>query len=168
MLRIVGAVFLITGAGGFGFSLAAHQRRIQRLLRQLVKLLNEMEWELRYRLTPLPELCRNCAGGTEGKLCELFLSMAERLSEAEDSDPESCMNGLLSGTDLPLILKKRLRYLGRTLGRFDLEGQLQGFAEVKQLCRDDLEELKTDGKERIRCYETLALCAGVGMVILFI
>ena len=72
MLRVMGAAMLVAGAGGFGFSLAAHQRKQERMIRQLMKVLNEMEWELKFRLTPLPELCSGCAGAADGDLAKLF------------------------------------------------------------------------------------------------
>ena len=168
MLRMFGAVLLMAGAGGFGFSLVAHERKLERMIRQLRKVLSEMEWELKFRMTPLPELCRCCSGAAQGELKRLFLMLGDRLALAEDADVEGCMNALVAQSDLPGRIKRILRTLARTLGRFDLEGQLAGLMEVKELCSRELEELENSGRERLRCYQTLALCAGAGMVILFI
>ena len=52
--RWIGAVLVIAGCGGFGFSIAAGYKREESTLRQLIQALNTMEWELSYRLTPLP------------------------------------------------------------------------------------------------------------------
>ena len=54
----IGAILVVAGCGGFGFSLAsAHRREIQ-LLRHLNICVQYMQCELKYRLTPLQDLCR--------------------------------------------------------------------------------------------------------------
>ena len=52
----IGAILVIGGCGGFGFSVAGEAMRQERQLRQLLENLDFMESELRYRLTALPEL----------------------------------------------------------------------------------------------------------------
>ena len=65
-------------------------------------------------------------------------------------------------------MKCNLQLLGKTLGRFDLQGQLSGIASVKQLCKRDLDGLQNNQELRLRSYRTLGICAGVALVILFI
>ena len=54
----IGAILIIVSCGVCGFSVAAGKRREERLLSQLMDVLQFMEADLQYRLTPLPELCR--------------------------------------------------------------------------------------------------------------
>jgi hypothetical protein len=54
------------------------------------------------------------------------------------------------------------------MGRFDLEGQLNGLEAVRTRCRDWLDELISGREVRLRNYQTLGLCAGAALVILFI
>lgn len=70
--RWFGAALVIAGCGGFGFSIASGYKREEGILRQLLRALNYMEWELQYRLTPLPELCRQAGKETRGTLREVF------------------------------------------------------------------------------------------------
>ena len=65
--RWFGAALVIAGCGGFGFSIASGYKREEGILRQLLRVLNYMEWELQYRLTPLPELCRQAGKESFGK-----------------------------------------------------------------------------------------------------
>lgn len=166
--RIVGAALLVAGCGGFGFALAAHNARQIRMLRQLIRILNEMEWELKFRLTPLPELCVNASGAASGSLRTLFQELGRRLDQGGEQDVTGCMNALASQGEIPRVVRRCLKDLGRSLGRFDLEGQLQGLREAKLRCRRELEVLNENGKERIRSYQTLALCAGAALAILLI
>ena len=44
--RWFGAALVIAGCGGFGFSIASGYKREEGILRQLLRALNYMEWEL--------------------------------------------------------------------------------------------------------------------------
>ena len=54
------------------------------------------------------------------------------------------------------------------MGRYDLEGQLQGIQTVKMECHGYLDELERHRAERLRSYQTLGLCAGAALVIIFV
>ena len=49
-----GAAFILISCGGVGRGIAAGCRRRERLLRQLLMVLEALESELQYHLTPLP------------------------------------------------------------------------------------------------------------------
>ena len=72
----------------------------------------------------------------------------------------------LSQRELPRCVRRNLKQLALSLGRYDLEGQLQGLEMVRQQCRKDLEELESDRFDRMRSYQTLAVCAGAALAIL--
>ena len=79
------------------------------------------------------------------------------------------MNAALSACgDLPERTGKAMRRLGASLGRFDLDGQLKGLESVRSDCREELKQLGLHRDERLRSYQTLGLCAGAALTILFI
>ena len=165
----IGAVLILAGCGGFGFSLAAGCRREADLLRRLIRVLQSMRWELQYRLTPLPELCRQAAKETGSPLRDVFSQLARELDARTASEVYGCMTAALrTSQDLPAGVRKLLRQLGRSLGRFDLNGQLQGLEALEGACREQLEALNKNREVRLRSYQTLALCAGAALAILFV
>ncbi len=168
MIRLMGCILLMAGCGGFGFSQGAAHRREIAMLRQMIRGLQQMQWELKYRNTELPELCRICGDMAGGKLKGIFQELGERLDRREVWDISGCLNGMIQGRSLPRRVRKNLKQLGACLGRFDLEGQLQGLEAVDQQCRRDLRELEENKSQRIRSYQTLALCAGVALAILLV
>ena len=167
--RIIGAILVVAASSAVGFRIAAGHRRETKVLLQLIRGLEFMECELEYRLTSLPELCRITAMQLEEPLRAFFISLEKELQRQISADAYCCMNAAVQTAEqLPESMKCNLQLLGKTLGRFDLQGQLSGIASVKQLCKRDLDGLQNNQELRLRSYRTLGICAGVALVILFI
>lgn len=165
----VGAVLVVVGCGGFGFSLAVETQRQGRLLRQLLQCLELMENEIRCRLTPLPQLCELAARGKDAALRRFFLSLGRELKQGKDAQAEDCVRRVLENQrELPVPVKGILRLMGTSLGRFDLPGQLKGLLAAQSACRRELGALERNKELRLRSYRTLGLCAGAALAVLLI
>ena len=163
----IGAIFVLAGCGGFGFSIAHGYRQRERLLQQLLNTLEMMSSELEYRLTPLPELSRKAARASSGVLRDVFMNLSRELDWQSQPDAGGCMRAAIEKCpDLPICLRRPLRLLGQTLGAFDLPGQLQGLKSSQESCRRELARLEHNRDARLRSYQTLGLCAGAALVIL--
>lgn len=168
-IKWIGAVLVIVACGGLGFRLAAQHIRQEKTLRTLIGLLDYMECELQYRMTPLPELCKQTAAQGRGVLSKAFLFLSQELEDQISPDVERCMEAaLFKAGEIPSHSMDALRLLGQSLGRFDLEGQLKGLEAVRQECRRNLEALTRNKEVRLRSYQTLGLCAGAAVAILLI
>ena len=168
-LKWMGAIFVVLGCGGVGLALRAEHCRQEKQLRQLIAALDYMQCELQYRLTPLPELCRMTGAQVNGSLGQLFIQLARELESRLNPDVYHCINAVLDkGQGLSEGTCGILRTLGRSLGRFHLEGQLMGLENTRHQCRDDLEALTANREVRLRSYQTLSLCAGAALAILFL
>lgn len=168
ILKWIGALLVVVGCGGFGFAMAAAYRREEQLLSQLVKSLEIMECELEYRVTPLPSLFHKLSEQSSDPLKAVFQNLAQEMEEQISPDAKCCMDVVLSKTnDLPKSVQSALVTLGESLGRFDLDGQIKEIAAVKLVCVSDLEVLRAQRDNRVRSYQTLGLCAGAALVILF-
>lgn len=167
--KIIGAALIIVGCGGVGFSMAAAHRKEEKSLRQLIRALDYMGCELQYRLTPLPELCRCAAAEGGGAVSQALLNLASELEAQVAPDAASCMSAALAKTaHLPQLTRKNLQALGTSLGQFDLQGQLTGLEMARKQCRRELDELSKNRDVRLRSYQTLGLCAGSALAILFL
>ena len=168
-IKIIGAILIIVGCSCVGFSMAAAHRKEEKALRQLIRALDYMGCELQYRLTPLPELCRCAASESGGTVSQVLLNLAAELETQVAPDAPSCMNAALIRTPLlPKVAKKTLQQLGTSLGQFDLQGQLTGLENARKQSRRALEELTGNRDVRLRSYQTLGLCAGCALAILFL
>ncbi len=168
-LQWIGAILIVAGCGGVGFGMALNHRREEVALGKLYKALEFMVSELEYRLTPLPELCRRVAAFSRGAVGGVFQSLAQELDRQVSPDVFCCMSAVVENArELPGRTAEALLELGKSLGRFDLEGQVRGILLVKQLCQKELQDLGENRTQRLRSYQTLGLCAGAALAILFI
>lgn len=164
-----GAILIVLGCGGFGFSMAAAHAREEQLLRYLISALDYMQCELQYHMTPLPDLCRIAGQESSGEIRTVFLGLSDELNHQLSPDVAGCMDSvLIRAKGLTGRTRENLNLLGKSLGRFDLKGQLDGLESVRGSCRRDLEKLSHNRDSRLRNYQTLGLCAGAALAILLI
>jgi stage III sporulation protein AB len=169
MWKWIGAVLVIVGCGGFGFLIAAGVKREERYLRELLEAMEFMTSELKYRMTSLPELINHAANHTSGTLFQVFSALDRELATQIAPNAESCLRTALKKTEgVPVLTGRVLRMLGRSLGKFDLAGQISGINFVKDACRENLQLLARDKTERLRSYRTLGICAGIALAILLL
>lgn len=168
-LRVLGAILTFTACSSFGFRLAASHRADMLCLRSLISILDYMECELSYRLTPLPQLCRQAAAEHKKTLGPFFEQLASELDAQVSPSVEACLHSTLCKVkQLPRITGECLLELGCSLGKYTLEGQLLGLKAVRTSCRQKYEELNNNKDARLRSYQTLGLCTGAALAILLI
>ena len=167
--KIIGAALILAACGGMGLSFAAAHRQKERMLQQLIAAAKLMMCELQYRQTALPQLMSLAARESSGSISRVFATVRQELERQIAPDAACCMAVALENEcKLPKQVEEKLRLLGNSLGRFDLQGQLSGLETVAQLCQRDLDGLLYNRQARLRSYMTLSLCAGAALVILFI
>lgn len=168
MLRLMGAGCIVAGSGAFGFSMAAASRREERELKELLGILEFLSCELSYRLTPLPGLCRGAAEDRSGVAAVFFLELAKELERQIEPDVSGCVHAVLGRLIMPASIRQLLEELGRTLGRFDLPGQLRGLELSIRETETALRTIREGAPERRRSWQTLGLCVGAALAILFV
>lgn len=166
-LKILGAILVICACAGYGVLMSTTHKREVHALRQLISALNYMECEIQYRLTPLPQLCRKTADTCSGIVSSIFVDLAGELDNQISPDAELCMESALrKNKEVPEHVYEGMMTLGRTLGRFDAEGQIRDLETVHIECIRKLEAYTNNETSRLRSYRTLALCAGIAVVII--
>ena len=168
-LKWIGAALIIASCSLIGFSISAAYRQEERQLRQLAAAMDYMVCELRCRMSALPELCKNAGAESKGPIGKLLLTLSEYLDAQSAPDVRGCLD-LASAATIQLSPRtvEAVGLLGTSLGRFDLDGQLQGLESVRSFCRSQLEIMSSGRETRLRSYQTLGICAGAALAILFV
>ncbi len=169
MIKIIGAILVIIGCGGFGFHVANNYRKEEKSLRNLIDILEFMECELKFHLTSFPALCKQVASEYKGEIGNVFLELSNEMEKQISPKPEDCMILAINKSKaLPPITRKCMLALGKSIGHFDLEGQIKGLQSVIGECTRHFDLLLANRDNRIRSYQTLGLCAGAALAILFV
>lgn len=168
-IKWIGAILIISGCGGYGFYLAANHNREVNTLQKLIALIEFMICELQFRMSPLPVLCRQAAFETSGVLRHVFINLSNEMESLIRAEANTCMHAAISKSPpIPSVTLRCLKILGKSLGRFDLNGQINELDNVLNFCKMKRDELNSKKDIRIRSYRTLSLCAGAALAILLI
>lgn len=167
--KLIGAICVIVACGGTGFMMAGHYISQIRQLADMLIAIDYMESEIQYRATPLPLLCRQTSEQVSGRLKLVFLTLADELEAQIAPDVALCMASVLDKLSITQkMMRSVLTGLGNNLGKFDMSGQLRALQNSHNICSDKLKQLQKEREGRIRSYQTLGLCAGAAIAILFV
>lgn len=168
-LRIIGAILIVGTCSAFGFKMSANYKLQARQMEQLIGALLYISCETSYRLTPLAQQFNGCCTITTGAVKNFFYLAAKELSDQINPNASCCLQAALDkAKGLTPAVTKAIKQLGNTLGEFDLDGQLKSLEETLALCRNALSQLEAEQTIHTRNYQTLGICAGAALAILFI
>ena len=169
IVRILGVVLVLVGCGGFGFSMAAADLRKTNRIKKMITAIEHISRELEYRNLPLPDLCQSAASVSGGIVGSIFSNIAGELTAMLSPDVKGCVQNVLHNMpQIPNYLRSTLELLGNSMGKFDREGQLKGLASAVSELGSELKNHAQGQEARLRCYQTLGLCAGAAIAILMI
>ena len=169
MYKLLGASLIIVGSGIVGYLMVASHKREAESLKEFVSILEYMSCLLQYQSTPLPEICRQINDQFPGNNGKVFLLLAQELDSQISPDVQRCMHAVLSNIkDVSKSTYDALMLLGNNLGHFGIDGQLRGIASVRADCEEKLKLITENQDVRLRTYQTVSLCAGAAIAIIFI
>lgn len=167
--KALGAVLIVFGCGYFGFYMVIRIKQEEQSLHQLIAVLDYMQCEIQFHMTPLPDLCRQAGMEQQNWIGKFFQKLALELEDHTSTDVSCCVHhALTSVPELQNRCRHALEFLGTSLGRFDVQGQINGLEAVRVFCRGELEEMAVNRDARLRSYQTLGVCAGAALAILFV
>ena len=169
MIRLLGAIFIAAGCGSIGFITASRLLHEISATRNLISALEYWQSALTYHHTTLPELCRLTSSRDASVVGEFFRILGYQFEEQGMSDASQCIASALTlCTGIPTSSIKLLQELGKGLGEFDINGQLQRLTSVLEEAKRTLTSLSNNLDVRLRSYRTLGICAGIAIAILII
>ena len=165
----IGAICIFTACASVGFSIGFKQIREIKMLEQWIRISHRMEKEIGYYGRSIPDLFRMISYEEKGELAQVFLRTAIEMENQIHPDASRCMSIAIAKTEgLPSSILELLDFLGNELGKYNLDEQLKGIAQISEIAVERRNLLCKDRVKRMRGYQTLGLCAGAALVILFI
>ena len=169
MIRVFGAILIILGCGGFGFIVLRYKKYEILALENFILATEYMICELRYRMTPLPNLCHATAAVTKGIVRRIFISLGKVLELQSSASVSDCIDTVLKENPVNSDrISTLFLNLGMRLGVFDLDGQIDVLASLRDEGRRVLKSCRDGYEIQSRSCGTIALCAGAALAILLI
>lgn len=167
MLKFIGAILIIGGAGGFGISKGCGYLRQVRQLREFSAALEILKCEMNYTLLPLSKLCEVTAKRSRGVCAQFFLNFSSFLdSGTPRARAASRAMNETRGLCLPSDAKLALLELCEALGRYDLDGENRLLQLAMHRLNAALARTETEKKPLVRSYAALGISVGVALTIL--
>ena len=170
MIRLMGALLTVGGGAFLGFDAHRRLKRRARVLRQLAGALEQMDREISFRLTPMPQLMEELADDYPPPVGELFANCRKGMDQLGERSLAEIWRQALE--DTPLDLEGRsaavMDELGEVLGRFEESGLRSALARAVAELTREAELAREDGEKRGRMYQVLGLTCGGLLVILLL
>lgn len=170
MLRLLGTVLILTGAGWCGLCAAGQLRRRVRTLERLRASLVWLEEELTFRLSPLPGLLERLGREQSGAVGLFFQdALAGLRRDPEEGLRQSWRQAMVNRLD---FLKEEERQVlvevGQTLGRYDVKAQRQALVQAAGRLDTIRARAEEDARRLGRVYIALSLAAGAAVVLVLL
>lgn len=170
VLRLMGAALVIAGPAISGFLAARRLARRPRVLRELIRALEQMEREITFRLTPLPQLFEYLAQSYRGPVGEMFSCCAEGMTGLGAMPVAQIWQNALrkSGLDLDSRSLRVMEELGTVLGQYDEQGLCMALERAGAELAAAAEQVEQEWERKSRMDQVLGLAAGAFLAILLI
>lgn len=169
MLKWLGCILVIFGAGGFGIGKTVRFYRQLRQLNELLRALELLKCEMNYTLLPIAELCKLTAERLNGTTGDFLFCYAEAL-EQDMTRAKAAQTAVSETKGLCLAPEAQMALLELfgNLGRYDLEGENRLLELTRKRLENSLREWETEKKPLAKGYAVLGICTGIALVILLI
>lgn len=166
LIKFIGAGMIVAGSGGCGALMAREYIWEEKCLGQFQRMVSSMAERLRSRRSSLPELFSFSAELAGGVIGDVASDMAKELQRQVTPDAPSCLAIVMKRHTLPPQTAQLMEELGKGLGVFDLQGQLQELETVGEKCGSLMEKMAVERGSRVRLLRTMGLCAGAAVAVL--
>jgi stage III sporulation protein AB len=172
MLKVLGAVLVCLSSSLAGYELAGALTARVRTLRALLVGLQNLETEIHYGATPLPEALREVAGRCGPPTAALFEAAARYLREPEGYTAAEAWEKAVEGWRGEVCLRTGeaaiLNGLGTCLGRSDREDQVKHLRLAREQLALCLARTEEEAARGVRLWIYLGLTAGPALVLLLL
>lgn len=171
MLKLIGVCCLLGGGASLGICWSTRLHTKVVILREVISALRQMERELAFSLTSMPDLMEKLCENTHQPVQELFLWCAQGLERlGEVSFGRIWSQGVCNclGTILDTQAQKTLCVLGAVLGRYDRQEQCRALEVAVADLEGCLHQAEGEWHRLGRVYTTLGVGAGGMLVLLLI
>lgn len=170
--KIIGSLVLVAGTAALGVYYAGQYMERLRNLIELKKALMQMQGELRYLHSAMPELLETIGKRMRGVLKRFFLSLASEMEKREQGDFVSLWDRQIKEKIPDSALEPEARTLlwemGRQLADNDRQSKEDGITFALKQLEEMIEKRNKEKQNRLKLYYVCGIMVGVMLTILLV
>ncbi|HBZ64733.1 MAG TPA: hypothetical protein DEO89_09125 [Lachnospiraceae bacterium] len=170
--KIVGSLILVVGTAALAVYYAGQYMERLRNLIELRKALMQMQGELRYLHSAMPDLLETIGNRARGVMSCFFLSLAEEMEQREQGDFASLWCGQVKKKIPPSALEPEARSLlletGRQLADNDRQSKEEGLTFALKQLEEMIRKRNKEKQNRMKLYYVCGIMVGVMLTILLV
>lgn len=172
MFKIIGSILIVTASTAVGFMIADGLRQRSLQLKELQRALLQLENEIMYTLTALPEACQRVAERSKKPIGVLFEKISDKLKNNECDSVYNAFCEEFENVKKDLFINKDdiniILDLAKTLGDSDMDGHKKMFKLAGDYLTSSINEAEIKMANSTKMYRTLGFSFGAAVVILLV
>lgn len=172
MIKTLGAVLIVLASTLTGFVIAESLRKRLLQLKELQGALIQLQNEIFYTRTPLPEACVSVAYKSKYPINRIFERVADSLINNKSDSVYDAFTSALNVDEEGLCVTKEdkeiILDLAKALGESDLEGHKKVFGLTEHNLRTAIQTLEGNVDKNIKMYRYLGFSLGAAVAIILI
>lgn len=170
MVKLIGAVLVLTSAYAMGSVLALRVKEQEKWLKEIKTTLFLLMGELEYRQMPFPEALETVGERHAGKLSAFFRVLSEELKKKDGFSLQDIWRRLAFSAikDSPLTKQQKEEFaeLGLSFSETDKETRKNSLEFYLNRLEEDIVVLREKGGEKAYLCRTLGMLCGIFLLIL--
>lgn len=172
MLKIIGCILIIGAStfGGFFYSEAFKHRLRQ--LQEVERAIYQLENEIIYTHTPIPEALKNVSAKGIKPISEIFFEISKELSSNKYDSVQNAFKYIFDRCKRDIYLKncdiEAILDLSKCLGESDINGQVSMFSLTRENIKKLIAEAEINMKKNVKMYRYLGFCIGAVITLMLI
>jgi stage III sporulation protein AB len=172
MFKLIGSVLIITASTTVGFMLAEGLRKRSLQLKEFQRSILQLENEIMYTFTALPEACQRVSEKSKEPISHIFEKIAFKLLNNECDSVYLAFCQVIENERKTLFLNKDdiniILDLAKALGDSDIEGHKKVFQLAGSYLRNSINDAEISLLKSTKMYKYLGFSFGAAVVILLV
>ncbi|EDK33261.1 stage III sporulation protein SpoIIIAB [Clostridium kluyveri] len=172
MVKFLGCMMILAASTGIGVIYGEGFKKRVKQLKEIQRCMYQLQNEIIYTHTPLPEAISNTACKSVSPIKDIFKDISQMLEKNSVDSVYEAFSHTLKAKENTLNLKKEdtaaLLDLSRTLGESDIEGQKKMFLLTLENIKEQIETSQILMNKNLKMCRSLGFSLGAVIVIILI
>ncbi|MCM8711037.1 stage III sporulation protein SpoIIIAB [Clostridium sp. SYSU_GA19001] len=172
MIKVMGCLLILAASTAGGIIYGEGFKKRVKQLNELERAINQLQNEIEYTYTPLPEALYNVSKKSENPISDIFMKASNLLYSNEVETVHEAFIRCFNDKDIALNINKEdiniILDLSKSLGESDLEGHKKIFSLFISNLKKRISSAEIEMNKNVKMYRYLGFSIGAMIVIVLV